>query len=181
MSDDERLDLVRRLQAESERRWAAGLANPRLRRRTLAITTAASLGLIPWTIYLAYKLPHTYRAYDWTLTWVGFDVALGVSLAATAFLAWKRRQLVILAAFSASVLLACDAWFDITTSSSEDFHASLFAALAIELPLAGRLFWTALRAVRFSVVRMWELTGRGEAPPLWKAPIFAITVENRPA
>ena len=53
-------------------------------------------------------------------------------LSTTAFLAWRRRQPVVVGLVCSSVLLTCDAWFDVTLSagSSERVPALLAAVLA---------------------------------------------------
>ena len=52
--------------------------------------TVASAVLIPWIVLLALTLPRHYVAGHWRLTWVGFDIILLASLAATAWFAWRR-------------------------------------------------------------------------------------------
>lgn len=145
------------------------------------MTTTGSLLLIPWTIYLGVKLPPTYRATHWDITWVGFDGALIVFLGLTAYLTWQRRQLLMFAAFTTAVLLVCDAWFDVTTAGSGDLGKAAIAALLIELPLAARLLVTSVRVAGRSSRRMWELSGRAEPPSLWTAPIFALDLKDLPA
>jgi hypothetical protein len=70
----------------------------------------------PWIVYLGFTLPANYVAQNWPATWIGFDCLLVAFMAATAVLAWLRRQLVMLTAFTTGVLLICDAWFDILTA-----------------------------------------------------------------
>ena len=83
-----------------------------LARAVLAIVA----GLIPWTAYLAWSLPGHFRAHNWRLAWVGFDVGLIVVLAYTAWAAWTRRQILAPTAIVAATMLICDAWFDVNTS-----------------------------------------------------------------
>src|SRR4051812_29164209 len=109
LSPEERRDLARRLAL-----LTAPPIRPNERRRALflAVTTAACLGLLPWIVLLAITEPPHYVAAHWDTTWVGFDVAELASLVATAWFAWHRRQVVILAAVVSGTLLVCDAWFD---------------------------------------------------------------------
>jgi hypothetical protein len=124
----------------------------RRRRRFVIVMTLASVGLIPWIIFLGLKLPPHYVARRWTLTWVGFDIALLASLAMTAWLAWQRSHAVIVGAFVASALLTCDAWFDVTTASgSTGMLVSIASAVLLELPMAAALFVVAHRLLRQSV------------------------------
>lgn len=147
------------------------------RRRTFAtLMTLASVGLIPWIVVLGLTLPHRYVAGHWTLTWVGFDVLLLLSLAATGWCAWRGRQVVILAAFSSGTLLICDAWFDVTTASGRaDFGVAVATAVLLELPLAAVLFAVAWRLLRFVVRRLHGAQGVVRTTTaLLKLPLVAV-------
>ena len=96
-----------------------------------------AIGLVPWILYLTFTLPSRHVTFHYDTAWIGFDVALLASFAASAWAAFRRsRWLVPLAAVTGTMLL-CDAWFDIVTSrgGSEMWEAVAEAALA-ELPLA---------------------------------------------
>ncbi|MFJ9626376.1 hypothetical protein ACIQPR_22670 [Streptomyces sp. NPDC091280] len=109
----------------------------RHRRHTLELLTVCSVGLIPWTILLAVTLPSAYEVHQWRVTWVGFDVLLVLSMAATALLGWRRHRAVIVAAVFSATLLICDAWFDVSLAfgTSAVWSATALAVFA-ELPLA---------------------------------------------
>jgi hypothetical protein len=97
----------------------------------------AAVGLVPWILYLTFTLPSRHVTFHYDLAWIGFDIGLTVSFAATAWAAFRGSQwLVPLAAVTGTMLL-CDAWFDVVTSQSggEMWEAIAEAALA-ELPLA---------------------------------------------
>lgn len=113
-----------------------GEVRRRRRNRFVGIAAVCSLLLVPWIVVLAVTLPGRYVATNWTLTWVGFDVALFLALLATALLAWKRRRLVVPVAAACATLLCADAWFDITTSHPRGYAISIGSALLVELPLA---------------------------------------------
>jgi hypothetical protein len=104
------------------------------------VTVLLGLGaaaLVPWTLYLTFALPSRHLTFHYDLAWVGFDIALTASFAATAWAAFRgSRWLVPFAAVTATMLV-CDAWFDVVTSRSgtEMWEAVAEAALA-ELPLA---------------------------------------------
>ena len=119
----------------------------RLRRIGLPVVAVGALGLVPWIGYLAATLPATYRAHNWNLAWVGFDVVLLLLLAATAVLGHRRHRMVTVTAFATGVLLLCDAWFDATTSGGSDQRWALLTALLIELPLASFLLISSLRTI----------------------------------
>ena len=109
----------------------------RHRRHTLELLTVCAVGLIPWTVLLATTLPSGYEVHQWRLTWVGFDVLLVVAMASTALLGWRRNRAVILAALTTSVLLICDAWFDVSLAfGTSEVWWSAALALFVELPLA---------------------------------------------
>ncbi|MCX5242779.1 hypothetical protein OG824_47030 [Streptomyces prunicolor] len=109
----------------------------RNRRHTLELLTVCAVGLVPWTVLLALTLPSGYEVHQWRLTWVGFDILLVVAMASTALLGWRRNRAVILAALTTSVLLICDAWFDVSLAfGTSEVWWSAALALFVELPLA---------------------------------------------
>ncbi len=143
----------------------------RRRKRLVLMLTAASVGLIPWTVLLAVTLPPRYLAGHWTVTWVGFDSILLAVLALTAWLAWRRRQAVIITAFVAATLLTCDAWFDITTSAGRtDTIYAVLSAVLLELPLAALLFAVAHHLLTYTVRR----ARAGQDPPDGPAQLFKL-------
>ncbi len=123
------------------------------RRNLLVIVTVSAIAMIPWIVNLATSLPRHYEATHWRLAWVGFDVVLLAFLAATAWLGWHRRQLVLLTAFTTGVLLCGDAWFDITTADPHDRLTSVASAF-VEIPLAILLFRASWRLLRLAATRV---------------------------
>jgi len=101
---------------------------------------ASTLGLVPWTIVLGLTLPTDYRVHAWRTTWVGFDVLLLASLAATAVLAWRRHRAALMTSVATAVLLVCDAWFDVSLDfGTPAVWASAALAVFVELPIAAFL------------------------------------------
>ena len=100
--------------------------------------------LVPWTLVLAYSLPARHTSEHWDLAWVGFDIALAVSLAATGLGIARRAVWVQSAAAVAATLLLCDAWFDnvLANGSGEHLEAAL-EAIFVEIPLALFCVWLA--------------------------------------
>ena len=91
----------------------------RQRRHTLELLTVCAVGLVPWTILLAFTLPSGYTVRQWRTTWVGFDVLL------------------LVAAVSTGALLVCDAWFDVSLAlGTPEVWWSAALAVCVELPLA---------------------------------------------
>ena len=146
----------------------------------MVLLTCASVGLIPWIVLLAITLPPRYVAGHWTLTWVGFDVLLLGGLALTAWLAWRRRQAVIITALTTATLLACDAWFDITTASGRaDALIAIASALLLELPLATLLFAMAYHLLHLTVRRAQTVHGILDFPSgLLKVRLFGMPREQ---
>jgi hypothetical protein len=110
---------------------------PRLSRWAPRLLALVALALVPWTLWLTFSLPSRHLTQHYDVAWVGFDVALALAFAATAWAALRRpRWLAPLAAATGTMLL-CDAWFDVVTASGggERLEAVLEAAFA-ELPLA---------------------------------------------
>jgi hypothetical protein len=168
MSPEQRRELIHRLERPLEEILPAP-ALQRIRRIRLVLMSAGVVGLIPWTVYLGLTLPNRYVTYDWTATWVGFDVLLLTFMAATAVLGLLRRQLVMMAAFTTGVLLVCDAWFDVMTAAPADMWVSVLTAVLAELPLAVLLITGALRILRLTANRFWLL---GPRTPLWRVPLL---------
>ncbi|OBB99514.1 hypothetical protein A5784_22270 [Mycobacterium sp. 852013-50091_SCH5140682] len=168
MSDVDRRDLIRRLE-----RPVGEVLEPsalrRLRRVRLVLLVGASIGLVPWTGYLAMTLPDKYVAHNWPATWVGFDAILLAFLVATAVLGLLRRQLLILTAFTTGVLLVCDAWFDVMTAAPADRQLSFLTAVLVELPLAIILMTGALRILQITATRLYLLE---PGKPLWRVPLL---------
>jgi hypothetical protein len=101
--------------------------------RLLAITAAS---LVPWTLWLAVSLPERRVAHHYDVAWVGFDIALAIAFALTAFTALRASRWLVPSASMTATMLLCDAWFDVVTSTpGERLEPILLAAFA-ELPLA---------------------------------------------
>jgi hypothetical protein len=168
MSAAERRELISRLQRPiGELLPPAELA--RLRRVRLVLMIGASIGLLPWIVYLAITLPDKYIANNWPATWVGFDILILLFMAVTAVLGLLRRQLLVLTAFTTGILLICDAWFDLMTAGPEDRWLSVMTAVLGELPLAVLLITGALRILRLTATRQYVLE---PGMPLWRIPLL---------
>ena len=122
------------------------------RRRAVLLLATCSVGLIPWTIGLAVTLPRDYMVGNWALAWTGFDVVLIGCFAVTGWALWKQRQVALPAAITTSVLLLCDAWFDLLTAhGGNDRLVSSLTALFGEIPIAILLAAIAARLLRAGV------------------------------
>jgi hypothetical protein len=101
------------------------------------LLAVVAVSLVPWILYLTFTLPSRHVTLHYDLAWVGFDVGLTASFAATAWAAFRGSQWLVPLAAVTGTMLCCDAWFDVVTSHSgaEIWEAIAEAALA-ELPLA---------------------------------------------
>jgi hypothetical protein len=110
----------------------------------LQIFAAASLLLIPWTIFLSQSLPGSHLDRRWNVAWVGFDIALLLALALTAYLGWRKSGWTVISATAAATLLIVDSWFDmLTATSGREYLGSIASAFFVELPLAVLALWVA--------------------------------------
>jgi len=118
------------------------------------------IGLVPWTVWIAYDLPQRHLARHWDVAWAGFDAAMAGLLLATAFAAVRRSPWIQSTATAAATMLACDAWFDMATASrGRELAMAIATALLIELPLAVICLWVAR-----NVERTHELLRRRARP-----------------
>jgi PAP2 superfamily len=115
-------------------------------RRLVAFFGVSGVLLVPWTVGLAHALPCRYVSAHWGIAWAGFDTALAVGLALTAFALHRRMEWLDRVAIATATLLAADAWFDVLTAGSGTTLAVASAeALLVELPTAALCIWVARR------------------------------------
>jgi hypothetical protein len=146
------------------------------RHRTVILSAiiACCVALAAWVGVLAVTLPRYYRAGDWRGAWVGFDLALLIAFAVTAWAAWRRRQVLIICLVVLATLLCCDAWFDVTLDlRTAGFMPSLLSAILIELPLAALAIIGARRLIRLTIGPVAAGGRRGGRLALWRVPLFA--------
>jgi len=167
MTSDERRELISRL-AGAEAPPMSDKQLRRLRWRVRSVLAGGVIVLVGWIGYLWATLPSQYHADHWRAVWTGFDLALVAAFACTLVLAILRRQLVLLAFVVSSVLLLCDAWFDVLTSGRHDIWPAAASAVFVEVPVAVLLFSAALRMLKDLATWHGQL-GQGEH--LWQARI----------
>ena len=80
------------------------------------LLAVVAVGLIPWILYLTFTLPSRHVTLHYDVAWVGFDIALTTSFAATARAAFRGSQWLVPLAAVTGTMLCCDAWFDVVTS-----------------------------------------------------------------
>jgi hypothetical protein len=96
-----------------------------------------ALALVPWILYLTLTLPSHHLTSHYDVAWVGFDIALAASFAATAWTALRGSPWLVAFAAVTGTMLVCDAWFDIVTSQSgSEMWEAIAEAVLAELPLA---------------------------------------------
>jgi hypothetical protein len=174
LSPQERARLARALAALDE---VHPLDDPRFQRRRrfwLAVLVTSCLLLAAWIGVLAVTLPRHFTADAWRGAWVGFDVALLAAFSATAWAAWRSRQVVIVCMIVTATLLCCDAWFDLTLDwGSREFVFSLLSAVLVEAPLAALMIVGARRLLRLTIRVVMSREGEpGPVPPLWRIALF---------
>src|ERR1039457_5780947 len=172
MSRGERAQLARAIAAIDRPIPAGRPMAQRHRTIVLAAIVGCCIAQACWIGVLTIKLPRYYRAGDWRGAWVGFDLALLVAFAVTAWAAYRRRQVLIICLVVLATLLCCDAWFDVTLDlRTSGFLVSLLLAVCVELPLAGLALIGARRLMRLTVR---AVAGTGRVPPLWKILLYGL-------
>ena len=179
MSPGERAELARALAALDQPQPPAEAdlpGSPRIRTVALIAIIGCCVVLAAWTTVLGLTLPPYYKAGGWRGAWVGFDIALLVTFAVTAWAAWRQRQLVIICLVVLATLLICDAWFDVTLDArTGDFLVSLLMAVFVELPLAALAVIGARRLMRLNIRSLAQFRGSSAPlPPLWKVPLYGL-------
>jgi hypothetical protein len=166
--------------------WAAAESRPRPGRAShrwvVRFLALSCLALIPWTIGLAVTLPRSYLVGNWPLAWTGFDIILLGCLATTAWSLWKQRQVAVPASMITSVLLLCDAWFDILTAHGGRCLAiSIATAIGGELPIAFLLGSISVRLLRANVREVRGVASKAVSHSLWRTPLAAAAGPATPA
>jgi hypothetical protein len=174
MTPEERAQLAQALASLNARSLTPTPLSQRRRRVLIAACLAGVLLLSIWIGVLEAKLPRDYRAGGWRAAWVGFDIALLLVFASTAWAAWRRRQILIVCLMVLATLLCCDAWFDITLDwGTSGFMVSVLSAALVELPLAVVALIGARRLLRLTIGRLELLAGSPDpVPPFWQVPLF---------
>ena len=175
MSPQERLELARAIITLDGPLPGPSRGSSRRRAMALALTIGCCLVLAAWIGILALTLPRFYRTGGWRGAWVGFDVALLLAFAATAWAAWRRRQVLIICLVVLATLLCCDAWFDVVLDAhTAGFGESLLLALVVELPLAGLAILAARRLLRMTSVLITGQAGEPAAVRLRDIPLVGV-------
>jgi hypothetical protein len=141
--------------------------------------------LIPWTVWLAFSLPHRYVTDNYDLTWVGFDVALTALLFSVMWLARRGSRYVEPVCAAAGTMLLVDAWFDVTSARpGRDTAIAVATASLFELPIAALCWWLVrnagkLRGPETAGLRDSRRSSRLEKPTTVKGlqPIGAVRHE----
>jgi hypothetical protein len=175
LSHGERADLLCRLQMLTASEFDLSQRRRVARRWFIRFLSVCCVVLIPWTIGLGVSLPRTYVAANWRLLWTGFDVVLLGSLSVTAWGLWKQRQVFVPASIITSVLLLCDAWFDLFTANGHrDVIVSAASALFAEVPLAAMLGLLSVRALRVGARAARALGQNAPLTSLWRTPLITF-------
>jgi hypothetical protein len=121
--------------------------DPRLRRHRRGRLAALAVGvfLLPWCVVLGMTLPAGTFVPNWSLAWVGLDLAEAAAALLTAVLLSRGSPRASLPAVAGAGLLCADAWFDVCTSAAGTARwLAVGEALGVELPLAAAAIWLAI-------------------------------------
>jgi len=127
----------------------AGTPRPSPGGRAIPIVVfgAVAVCLLPWIAYLSVSLPTEHVATNWMLVWTGFDVGLALLASAAAIAVWRSSKATVPLAVALATMLACDAWFDVTTAQAGDeLVIAILMAVLLELPAAAFALRVAARA-----------------------------------
>jgi hypothetical protein len=176
LSPAERRQLARSLATIDYPHPMLGLYLSRGRRVGALVSIISCTVLVGWIIILALTLHRSFHAEHWRGAWIGFDVALLLSFAATGWAFWRGRQIVIACLLVTGTLLCCDAWFDvILDAGTSDIWGSVASAVIVELPLAFLMFNAARRLIRLSALMATSESGdEGRVPAVWKIPLLGM-------
>jgi len=102
--------------------------------------------IVPWAVWLLATLPERREAHHWGVAWCGLDLAIALTVAATALGAMRRPALLATAGPMAAALLLADAWFDtVTAGTISELALAIGFAVCLELPLAAVCLWLTTR------------------------------------
>jgi hypothetical protein len=80
------------------------------------VALAVGAFLLPWCAVLGATLPASAHVPNWSLAWVGLDLAEAVATLLTATLLTRGSPRAAIPASAGAALLLADAWFDLCTS-----------------------------------------------------------------
>jgi hypothetical protein len=125
--------------------------HPATRYHRLGRLAALAVGafLLPWCVVLGATLPASTVVPNWSLAWVGLDLAEAVAALLTATLLTRGSSRAAIPATAGAALLLADAWFDVCTSPPGlDRLLAVGEAVLVELPLAAAAIWLAVALTR---------------------------------
>jgi hypothetical protein len=106
-------------------------------RRVAAVFGLVAVLLVPWALFLKWRLPSHHVVRHWDTAWTGFDFALAAALLGLTVCLVRRSAWTQVAAAVTGTMLLCDAWFDLLTASpGSGLDEALVEAFAAEIPLA---------------------------------------------
>jgi hypothetical protein len=125
--------------------------HPGIRHHRLGRLVALAVGafLLPWCAVLGATLPASAHVPNWSLAWVGLDLAEAVAALLTVTLLSRGSPRAAIPAAAGAALLLADAWFDLCTSPPGlDRLLAVGEAVLVELPLAAAAIWLAVALTR---------------------------------
>jgi hypothetical protein len=105
------------------------------------VFAVVALLLVPWAVFLKWRLPSHHVVRHWDTAWTGFDFVLAAALLTLAACLLRGSSWTQIAAAVAGTMLLCDVWFDILTASpGTGVSEAVIEAAVAEVPLAGLCF-----------------------------------------
>jgi hypothetical protein len=121
----------------------------RRNRRSRLAALAVGVFLLPWCAVLGATLPASTVVPNWSLAWVGLDLAEAIAALLTATLLTRGSSRAAIPATAGAALLLADAWFDVCTSPPGlDRLLAVGEAVLVELPLAAAAICLAVALTR---------------------------------
>lgn len=103
------------LRTDADQQPGAARPAPTRSRPVSVLVVVVMAGRLAWAGCLAHALP---ARHDACVPWAGFDVALLVVLASTAWAAWFWHQIAVGGALVTGTLLLCDTWLEVISASA---------------------------------------------------------------
>lgn len=117
-----------------------------------SVYTVFAVILVPWTIYLSYRLPHHHLEPHYDDAWVGLDIGIMIALLLTGFFASIKSRWAIISAAVVGSFLLVDAWFDVVSSRpGRELNEAIILAVFVELPLSITSFYLSYRLINKNV------------------------------
>lgn len=131
-------------------------------RHALRLAVAVGVALLLTALTLWRWLPASTVTENWSLAWVGLDVATAGTALTTAVLLRGADRRAALSLAAGATLLVFDAWFDVCTSAGAAHTIAVLEAVVVELPLAALAALLSLHVLAGGPRTSWPSPGARE-------------------